>query len=149
MPTPKPTEIKRQIGNPGKRKLPNIEDVATLPMVEGVPEPPQVFHPEGQDLWRRVWTVAKTWISPDTDMEVVVAACRMQGVVKENYDRYNETLLGKDLNNYLATQAQMLRYLQALGFTPLERSKMGVAEVKKPDGQKGIDAMRNQLGGAA
>ena len=70
---PKPTEQKRRLGNPGKRKLPSAE-VAIVGQV-AAPEPVRPLGQVGLAFWQRVWAVGFAWISPQTDIELLQMVC--------------------------------------------------------------------------
>jgi len=125
---PKPVEQKRRSGNPGKRPLPAT--TIAIPTSPVVPIPHRPLGPAGQQFWERVWNVGFTWISPQMDIELlqVVAeqidervALRMR-VLKQNDWRDRAALRSLD--------AQVLDCLSLLGFTPVDRARLGFVEVK-------------------
>lgn len=72
---PKPTEIKRLTGNPGKRALPEKSNLVLLPAIRDIPEPSRKLFSQGRELWDRVWTMGHTWISYSTDVELLLLVC--------------------------------------------------------------------------
>ena len=70
---PKPTEIKRRTGNPGKRPLP--EPVSIVAGLEGVPEPPAGLAMAGLTVWRRCWEAGADWLTVG-DITVMELLCR-------------------------------------------------------------------------
>jgi len=126
----KPIEQKRLLGNPGKRALPDENSVVLLPQVESVPEPPRPLLKYGQQLWDRVWGLGATWISDKTDLELLVMTCEM---VDERWNlrikvmQTDEPRLRRGLREL---ERQIVSNLSLLGFSPTDRSKLGVAEVK-------------------
>jgi hypothetical protein len=125
---PKPVEQKRRAGNPGKRPLP--ETTIAIPTSPVAPVAHRPLGPAGQQFWERVWSVGFTWISPQMDIELlqVVAeqidervALRMR-VLKQNDWRDRAALRSLD--------AQVLDCLSLLGFTPVDRARLGFVEVK-------------------
>jgi hypothetical protein len=75
MPTPtKPLELKRKLGNPGRQKLPDINSTITL--TAGYVEPHQALGVSGTLLWERVFNFGQTWISPRTDVELLLITCK-------------------------------------------------------------------------
>jgi hypothetical protein len=125
---PKPVEQKRRAGNPGKRPLPEV--TIAIPTSPAAPIPHRPLGPAGQQFWERVWSVGFTWISPQMDIELlqVVAeqidervALRMR-VLKQNDWRDRAALRSLD--------AQVLDCLSLLGFTPVDRARLGFVEVK-------------------
>ena len=51
---PKPNELKRKLGNPGKRPLPELKNIVTLPMANETPTPPRPLGVEGLKLWNKL-----------------------------------------------------------------------------------------------
>lgn len=127
---PKPVEQKRMLGNPGKRPLPEGEGVVVLPRADGVPEPSRELGDAGLELWNRVWQRGIAWISPDVDIELLMMTCEsmdershlMRLVMLEGESRDRRALR--------ALNSEIVSNLSLLGFTPADRSRLGVAEVK-------------------
>lgn len=129
---PKPTEIKRLNGNPGKRKLPTEGSLVLLPSMYEIPEPTRtIATTAAKDLWNRVWSMGQTWISPITDIELLLITCEMLderqnlriAVFKDKRPEERKGL--RDL------ERQIVNNLSLLGFTPTDRTRLGVAEVKR------------------
>lgn len=128
---PKPNEVKRKLGNPGKRALPDKSNVISLPPVASAPEPHRQLFDEGLSLWNRVWGLGRTWISADTDAELLLMTCemldervRLRALVWNNPDAWRERKALRELDKSIVGN------LSLLGFTPADRTRMGVAEVK-------------------
>lgn len=128
---PKPNEIKRKLGNPGKQKLPDQSKVIELVQPNQMPEPERPLFDAGMALWERVWNMGKTWISQTTDQELLLMTCelidervRLRTFVWNNPDAWRERKALRDLDSAI------IRNLSLLGFTPVDRTRMGVAEVK-------------------
>lgn len=127
---PKPIEQKRLLGNPGKRALPDESDVVLIPQAEGTPEPPRPLLKYGQELWDRVWSMGATWISEKTDIELLMMTCEM---IDERWNlrikvmQTDDSRLRRGLREL---DRQIVSNLSLLGFTPSDRSRLGVAEVK-------------------
>jgi hypothetical protein len=128
---PKPTEQKRLIGNPGKRPLPETSNLILLPAVNEVPQPTRKLFQYGQELWDRVWTMGHTWLSYSTDLDLLLIVCeqlderaKLRTLVWNN-GRTDERKALRQL------EKQIVENLSLLGFTPTDRSRLGIAEVKK------------------
>jgi len=126
---PKPVEVKRLAGNPGRRKLP----VATvvIPMASSVPVPHRPLGKVGQQFWDRVWSVAYQWISPHMDVELLQIVCEQ---IDERQALRGRVLRGNDWrerSSLRALDAQVLDCLSLLGFTPVDRARLGFVEVKR------------------
>lgn len=126
---PKPTEQKRLLGNPGQRKLPDGED--TIALYAGKREPLAPLGDAGQALWDAVFGEGELWISPRTDVAWLQIVCELldrREVLKVEWlaDPSN-----RPVNMSLLETEKMLQSgLGLLGFTPTDRSRLGVAEVK-------------------
>jgi len=126
----KPVEQKRLLGNPGKRALPNSDAVIALPRVKEAPEPPRPLLKYGQQLWDRVWGLGANWISDKTDLELLVMTCEM---VDERWNLRIKVMQTDDprlRRGLRELERQIVSNLSLLGFSPTDRSKLGVAEVK-------------------
>lgn len=128
---PKPVEQKRLTGNPGKRALPNQSTVVALPSAYGIPEPHRPLQKPGLELWERIWGLANTWLSPSTDGELLLMTCELLDerwnlriqVLRDNRPEERKALRELD--------RQLVNNLSLLGFSPVDRSRLGVAEVKR------------------
>ena len=127
---PKPNELKRKLGNPGKRPLPELKNIVALPMANETPTPPRPLGVEGLKLWNRIWDSGRTWISPDADIELVTILCES---MDERTQLRLTVLRGTDWRDRVALrtlEGQLVSILSALGLNPTDRGRLGVAEVK-------------------
>ena len=144
---PKPIEVKRRTGNPGRRPLPKTS--VELVRASTDPVPPSGLGQAGAAYWRMVWKTGK-WLSPELDRPAVERCCRLvaecRGWEKE-ISRYGlmiqepiitsaGAILGsrpipnpaaKELR---AAEKQLQSWLSLLGFEPTARARLGYAEVK-------------------
>ena len=125
---PKPVEQKRRAGNPGKRPLPDV--VIAIPTSAVPPEPHRPLGSAGRMFWDRVWNVGFTWISPQMDTELLQ-------IVSEQIDERAALRLKvlregdwRDRSALRALDSQVLDCLSLLGFTPVDRARLGFVEVK-------------------
>ena len=124
----KPTEQKRLLGNPGKRALPS--GTIAIPMVTEAPEPHRPLLKYGRELWDKVWGMGATWISPNTDTELLLMTCEM---IDERWNLRVKVMQTDDARlrrGLRELDRQIVSQLSLLGFSPADRSKLGVAEVK-------------------
>ena len=133
---PKPAEIKRATGRaPGRdsggRLLNELSVVTSLPMAFEKPEAPAMLGSEGNKLWDRVWDSAITWLSPQSDMSAIENACLLSDAVSSARTKYMATLESADARAYVAINESFVKSLSSLGFDPVSRSKLGVAEVQR------------------
>jgi P27 family predicted phage terminase small subunit len=136
----KPVERKRKAGNPGKRRLPapaRAELVAA-----GVPPTPRDLGPAGTQAWTRIWTAGADWLSPSTDFDFLVLiaeAYDTRALIKQALE--SEPVFGTTDKGFIHvhpgyaalrnTDAQIARWLGLCGFTPSDRTRLGLAEVKR------------------
>ena len=126
---PVPTERQRRLGNPGKRPLPNIADV--LPLEGGPISPLRPLRQDGQRLWDDVFSQGQLWVSRRTDTQLLQLVCEqidrrallMAGLI----DNPAERSIHMSLND---VEKLISGNLSLLGFTPSDRSRLGVAEVR-------------------
>jgi hypothetical protein len=126
----KPAEIKRKLGAKGYSKnMPS--SVATIPAVSVVPDPLQPLSGSGLDLWDRTWQRGFTWLSANTDVQLLQMVCEqlderdsLRAYVLENIEAWHERAALRELEKSIRSN------LSLLGFTPTDRMKLGVAEVK-------------------
>jgi len=129
---PKPIEQKRLTGNPGKRALPKEGSLVLLPSLYEVPEPPRpLITTAAKELWERTWSMGQTWLSPSTDIELLLMTCEM---IDERWNLRIKVLQDnrpEERRGLRELEKQIVNNLSLLGFTPTDRSRLGVAEVKR------------------
>jgi len=126
----KPTEIKRKLGNPGRRPLPDTSVVQYLEPVVSVPDPARPLLKYGKEFWDKVWGSGLSWISANTDAELLLMTSEL---VDERWNLRVRVMQSNDWRERRALRElddRIIRNLSLLGFTPADRSKLGVAEVK-------------------
>lgn len=141
---PKPNEVKRALGNPGKRALPDERTIVALPAITDTPEASRPLGSHGKQFWDRVWQMGSTWISSNTDYEAMLMTAEMIDerwnlrvkVMTDGQARDRRAL--RDLDRAIQSQ------LSLLGLTPADRSRLGVAEVKKMSKLAELRSMRNE-----
>lgn len=128
---PKPIELKRKLGNPGKQVLPKENETILIPAIEKIPDPHRQLFDAGLELWNRTWSMGQLWISPKTDIELLLMTCemldervRLRAFVWNNPDSWRDRKALRELEKNITNN------LSLLGFTPTDRSRLGVAEVK-------------------
>lgn len=140
---PKPLELKRAEGNPGKRALPKEGNLVILPQAVGIPDPQRPLLKYGQELWDRVWGMGQTWISPQTDIELVLMTAEM---VDERWN-LRVKVMGSDdpkmRRGLRELDKMIISNLSMLGFSPTDRMRLGIAEVKKQSKLEELLAKKN------
>ena len=126
----KPAEEKRRIGS---RNYKPAAEVVQLERAVSMPEPLRRLDDSGLQLWNRVWQKGVNWITPTTDIELLQMVCeqfdereQLRDYVLENsHDCRFERSALRELEKSIRSN------LSLLGFTPTDRMKLGVAEVKQ------------------
>lgn len=140
----KPLEQKRMLGNPGKRTLPKEGDLIQLDPISQIPEPSRPLGKYGIELWDRVWNMGSTWVSPNTDIELLLMTCEM---IDERWNLRVAVLRDgdpKDRRALRELEKGIVGNLALLGFTPSDRTRLGVAEVKAKSKLEELMARRNE-----
>ena len=133
---PKPVEQKRKNGNPGQRKLPDLKNVIALPQIKG--DAPLHLSDAGQKMWTDVRSMAP-WIA-NTDAKLLIELCEKmdkkyelkQKLAATDYVLFTDKgyAYANPLFGMLNTvENDIVKLLSLLGLTPVDRSKLGVAEV--------------------
>ena len=127
---PIPTELKRLRGTLRPGRLPaNAPLVALVEPVEA-PGEPQGLSDGGLAFWEAAWGC--NWISQNSDYFLVLMTA--EGLSERDSLR---ALLDIDPGNFRARsglrelERQIVSQLALLGFTPSDRARLGLAEVKK------------------
>jgi hypothetical protein len=110
--------------------MPDENSVVLLQQVEETPQPPRRLLKYGHDLWNRVWGMGATWVSDRTDLELLTMTCEM---VDERWNLRVKVMQTDDATmrrGLRELDRQIVSNLSLLGFTPSDRSRLGVAEVK-------------------
>lgn len=129
---PKPIELKRAGGrtpttDSGGRKL---HVITSIPQTLEVPETPLFLGIDGQRFWERAWATAITWVSKEIDREAVENAAMLADAVAAARKKYLATLEAADARAFVAINESFTKALASLGFDPVSRSRLGVAEIK-------------------
>jgi hypothetical protein len=126
----KPAEVKRKLGSKGySGEMPS--SVAVIPAVTQIPEPLRPLTGSGLDLWDRTWLRGFSWLSANTDIQLLQITCeqlderdQLRDYVLNNIEAWHERSALRELEKSIRSN------LSLLGFTPTDRMKLGVAEVK-------------------
>lgn len=148
-PKPIPTEVKRLMGNPGKRPLPKPGEEPEPTIVDTLPEPPEWLGPYGAKEWERVGPVlVDLHLLTESDILTFGAYCANVDLMIESkldVQKNGTTIRGArgDVRNpALASFAQAVTALRALacefGMTPSSRARM---RLPGDDGESLADLM--------
>jgi hypothetical protein len=147
MPNPaKPIEQKRKLGNPGKRAMPS--EGALMQIEGGYREPLRPLGEAGMQLWSEVFEVGGLWISARTDTHLLQMVCELldrREVLREEF--LADPTERKVNMSLLETEKLIQSSLSLLGFTPSDRSRLGLAEVKAKSKLEELMERRANRGG--
>jgi len=143
----KPIEVKRLEGNPGKRPLPQQKIGEGLKSVSnGIPKPPTDMGKDGKRLWKMVWNAGQKWLAAEADYPMISELCHVYDdaevirrmIAEGKVKRWYETGQGQIVQHPAVSQLKAARvlmnsYYAALGFSPADRARLGLAEVKESD----------------
>lgn len=141
----KPIEQKRRLGNPGRHPLPDEGAIEVLRPAGVIPEPPRPLLEPGKKLWERTWASGINWISPDTDLELLLMTCEM---VDERWNlrikvmQSDNMQMARRLDNLSRIIAANL---SLMGFSPSDRSRLGLAEVARVSRLAELKQMKQDL----
>jgi len=130
MPNPsKPTEQKRLTGNPGKRAMPKETEMMSIP--GGRVDPIRPLEYAGQQLWDSVFSNGELWISSRTDIHLL----QMTAEQLDRRESLRSALVESPTENSVLMRLAEIEKaiagnLGLLGFTPSDRSRLGLAEIK-------------------
>jgi phage terminase small subunit len=133
---PAPLEHHRRVGRQGAkadgRPLPALSETQSLEPAILAPTVPAALDDAGAALWEAIWSHGLTWISPQSDLEMVMLACVMADDL--SYARRMARTTRDDAAKWMAQATALGRNLQGilseLGMSPTARARLGVAEVK-------------------
>jgi hypothetical protein len=126
---PKPLELKRKLGNPGQRALPKPGQI--LQLESGYIEPIRPLDWAGKQLWDSVFGFGSLWISPRTDVQLLTITCEQLDRRESIRSLLAETPEDRTLNMTLNEIEKLIQgNLGQLGFSPAERTRLNLAEVK-------------------
>jgi hypothetical protein len=125
-----PTELKRLKGTLRADRLPSGESLITITNSQGEPAPLTELGESGLAFWSQAWSIP--WLSQSSDYWIVLitsqalderAQVRIALAESPSDRRMRATLRELD--------KQVINSYSLLGFSPSDRSRLGVAEVKK------------------
>lgn len=129
---PKPLEQKRLTGNPGKRALPKEGGLVVMPQVEN-PQPLRPLGEVGLAFWDEAWNKGQLWLGR-TDKWLVQLTAEML----DEREELREAVLSqagsddswRDRRQLRDLERSIISNLSLLAWTPVDRSRYGLAEVK-------------------
>lgn len=132
---PKPIEQKRLLGNPGKRAMPSEQNVIALERSDFAPEPLRPLGELGQEFWDEAWNKGQLWLAR-TDAWLVQLTAEMfdereslKEILADRVAR-GDTEAWRDRRQLRDLERSMISNLSLMAYTPVDRSRYGLAEVK-------------------
>ena len=126
---PKPAELKLLQGNPGKRAM-RLND-AVAPMEYGYTEPLRELGPVGRQLWDSIFGAGELWISIRTDLQLVQMVCELLDRREVLREQWTADPVNRQINmSLLETEKQIVSGLSLLGFSPADRTRLGLVSAK-------------------
>jgi P27 family predicted phage terminase small subunit len=143
---PKPIEVHRRNGNPSKKNLPAVpvpEFALAVVNDDELPEPPKTLSEFGRAYWLMFWDAGRRHLSEKHDAALIERLClafdqvaRIEQWLGTDVTRwFYETANGQLVTHPLIKQkselnAQITAWLSLLGFTPSDRARLGLAEIR-------------------
>ena len=125
--TTKPNELKRALGNPGRRPIPQPAEY----IEGGYVEPMRELKDAGMSLWDSAMKTGEQWIARNTDTQLLLVTCEQMDRREVLMTLWRSNPTDKNLLMRLAElEKQIASNLGMLGFTPSDRSRLGLAEIK-------------------
>lgn len=128
---PKPLEQKRLTGNPGKRALPKEANIVLIPQVDN-PKPLRPLDEVGSAFWDEAWSKGQLWLGR-TDKWLVQLTAEMldeREVLRELVFNNDGEDSWRDRRQLRDLERSIISNLSLLAWTPVDRSRYGLAEVK-------------------
>ena len=126
---PKPAELKILQGNPGKRALPKNDALA--PLEYGYVEPLRELGPVGRAFWDSIFGAGEMWISFRTDTALVQLVCELMDRRELLREAFIDDPVSRPVNmSLLETEKQIISGLSLLGFSPADRTRLGLVSAK-------------------
>jgi P27 family predicted phage terminase small subunit len=145
MPAIKPIERKRLNGrtpttDSGGRKLPAVREV--IVKTTGTPAPPPGLGARGAAEWASIWRAGSAWLAPAQDyawVEIVARAwddiegfrakVQADGLIQKG--SMGQVIAHPLIASIRQAEAQIMKALSVLGFSPTDRARLGLAEIKR------------------
>ncbi len=106
--------------------------------------PPDVFTSYGVDVWNRIWAAGQHYLSPTQDRLIVEKLCKKLDLIYQLEEwlsvdiarRWYTTANGQTVSHPAVKQveqadAQATAWLSMLGFSPSDRSRLGIVNTNQ------------------
>ena len=126
---PKPAELKIIQGNPGQHKI-RVND-ALAPLEYGYIEPLRPLSEVGKQFWDTIFGAGELWISIKTDTQLVQMVCELLDRREVLREAFTADPTNRPVNmSLLETEKQIVNAFSLLGFTPADRTRLGLVSAK-------------------
>ena len=137
---PKPAELKRQLGNPGRRPI-----ATPAAYVDGgYVEPLRPLEFAGMQLWDSAMTTGQSWIARNYDTQLLLMTCEQMDRRTDLIGKIHETGEWRLYRALHDLEKMISSNLALLGFTPTDRTRLGLAEVKTASKLEELMARKEQ-----
>ena len=126
---PKPLELRLAQGNPGRQ--PTNANAVIAPVAYGRVNPLRPLEWAGQQMWDSVFGAGELWVSSQTDTQLLQLVCeqldrkvKLESWIAEHPDQWHMFKQLNDLERLIQSN------LSLLGFTPSDRTRLGLVSVK-------------------
>ena len=129
---PIPLERKQKLGTlrPGRLPQSGLTEVELLPEESGSPEPPPQLKATGREFWCSVFDNG-SWLWQGVDRHLVELTAELMDERKELRELTDQQPENTRLRAALRQlDKQLVSNLSLLGFTPSDRSRLGLVQVK-------------------
>lgn len=126
---PKPAELKILQGNPGQHKI-RVND-GLAPLEYGFVEPLRPLGEVGRQFWETIFDAGELWISIKTDTQLVQMVCELLDRREVLREAFTADPSSRPVNmSLLETEKQIVSAFSLLGFTPADRTRLGLVSAK-------------------
>jgi hypothetical protein len=84
----------------------------------------------GLELWERVWKAGAVWLADRIDAETLLIVCEQMDERQQLRGRVLKTGDWRDRSQLRVLDAQVVNGLALLGFNPVDRARLSIAEVE-------------------
>lgn len=138
-----PIELKRLKGTLRADRLPSSGTLTPLTNLPGEPEPQTELGEQGLAFWSQAWSTP--WLSQLSDYWIVLITAQAIDEREEVRIALAESPTDRRMRATLRElDKQVINSYSLLGFTPSDRSRLGVAEVKKESKLEQLISKRNR-----
>jgi hypothetical protein len=141
---PKPVELQVLQGRPGHRPI--VEN-AVVSVEFGNAVVPEGLGAAGLSLWQTVYDVGENWVSSKTDVHLVEQVCRQMDRVAGLRELWLADPADRGVNtSLLETEKAVQSGLSLLGFTPADRTRLGLVSARAKSKLEELMAMKRPDG---